>query len=171
MVNSPQEYDAAQTPAFQDWFAKRFHFCLRFFEDESTTIDAYLRADIPCSAIDQSSALEVRYEDGVRLHNASFDVDGDTLHFYLAWTDAAAGKYSFSLQFFDGYGQKALQYDRVIRHLLLSTYEIDASSLPAGVYSIQLIVYDFETQVSQGGTVNDTGERFERELEIAQLKL
>ena len=170
VVNSPQEYDAAQTPAFQDWFAKRFHFCLRFFEDESTTIDAYLRADIPCSAIDQSSALEVRYEDGVRLHNASFDVAGDTLHFYLAWTDLATGKYSFSLQFFDEYGQKALQYDSVIRHLLLSTHEIDAASLKAGVYSIQLVVYDFETQVSQGGVIAATSERFTRELEIAKIE-
>ena len=59
----------------------------------------------------------------------------------------------------------------MIRRQLLSTHEIDVSSLPPGAYSIQLIVYDFETGISQGGTLVDTGQRFERELEIARLEV
>ena len=170
-VNLGQEHDAEQTPAFQGWFRERFHFCQRFFEDERASIDAYLRVDIPCSALDQSSALEVQYDSGVRLHNASFDLEGDTLRFYMAWTDEAAGKTSFSLQFFDDKGHKALQYDSVIHRQLLSTHEIDASSLPAGAYLIQLIVYDSETRASQGGTISETGQRFAREVELANIEI
>ncbi|MCE2471081.1 MAG: glycosyltransferase family 39 protein, partial [Anaerolineae bacterium] len=40
LVNKPPEFEAEQTPAYQDWFKERFHFCQRFFEDEGTTIDA-----------------------------------------------------------------------------------------------------------------------------------
>ncbi len=169
LVNSPETFAAEQTPAFQDWFARRFHFCRRVGADEGAAFDLYLRAGVPCSAMDDSSAMEIQYDFGVRLHNASYDFTAGMIRFYLAWANTSRDKYSFSLQFFDVNGQKALQEDRVIRHQLLSTYEIDASSLPAGVYSIQLIVYDFETLASQGGTVTDTGERFDRALEIGSI--
>ena len=169
LLNVPLVSDAERTPAFQDWFVKRFHFCQRVQADELAVVDLYLRADIPCSAMDESSALDIQYESGVRLHNASFSVSGDKLLYHLAWTNTSNDDYGFSLQFLNETGDKALQYDQVIYRELLSTHEIDASSLPTGVYSIQLIVYDFETQVSQGGTVTDSGERFERALEIGRL--
>ena len=171
LVNSPQTFDAEQTPVFQGWFSERFHFCQRVQEDDRAVFDLYLRADIPCSALGQSSRLDAQFDSGARLHYASYAVDGDSLHFYLAWTDTAAGNNAFSLQFFAENGQKALQYDHVIRRQLLSTHEIDLSSLPAGVYSIQLIVYDFETRASQGGFVADTSQRFERELELGKLEV
>ncbi len=170
LVNSPLAFDAEQMPAFQDWFSERFHVCRRFFEDERRTVDAYLSVDIPCSAIDQSSEMDLQYDGGMRLHNISYAADEGLLHFYLAWTNASVDTYSFSLQFFDEDGQKALQYDNVIYRELLEVHEIDISSLPAGAYSIQLIVYDFETQISQGGTVASTGQRFTREIEVARIE-
>ena len=150
LLNVPLASEAEQTPAFRDWFAKRFHHCQRMQEGDAFAIELYLRADIPCSAMDESSALEVQYDSGLRLHNASFAVEGDLLRYYLAWTNPTPGDYGFSLQFFDESDEKVLQYDNVIYRRLLSTYEIDASSLPAGVYSIQLIVYDFETPSQPG---------------------
>ncbi len=171
LLNSPQDFDAEQTPAFQNWFAKRFHLCKRYNEGNRTVIDLYLRADIPCSAMDRSSAIDIQYDSGVRLHNFSYDAGDDVFQFYLAWTNTSADKNAFSLQFFDQDGNKALQYDNVIYRDLLSTHEIDTSSLPQGAYSIQLIVYDFETQVSIGGTLSASGQRFEREHEIANIAL
>ncbi len=170
LVNKPLEFDAEQTPAFQDWFIKRFHFCQRFQKDDRAVVNLYLRAGIPCSAIDLSSEMEVQYDSGVRLHNFSFTVGDDVLHFYLAWTNTTRVKYAYSIQFFDEDGQKALQSDYVIRRQPLSAHTIGASSLPAGDYSVQLIVYDFETQVSQGGTVTGASEHFKRELEIARIE-
>ncbi|MDE2637349.1 MAG: hypothetical protein OXI30_13380, partial [Chloroflexota bacterium] len=119
----------------------------------------------------ESSALEVQYDSGVRLHNISHVARDEMLHFYTAWTNNAPKHYSFSLQFFDESGRKTLQYDSVIDRDLLSTHKIDASSLPAGAYSVKLIVYDFETQISQGGLVTGGGQRFERELEVARIEL
>lgn len=121
--------------------------------------------------MDESSALEVQYDSGVRLHNISHDARDDMLHFYTAWSNSTAKTYGFSLQFFDEDGNKALQYDNVIYRDLLSTHEIDASSLPEDDYSVKLIVYDFETQISLGGVVAESGLRFERELEVARIEL
>ena len=170
LLNAPLELNAEQTTAYQDWFTERYHFCQRFPEDEGAIIDLYLRDGIPCSALDGSSALEVHYDSGVRLHNASFAADEDLLRFYMAWSNNTSKTYGFSLQFFDDNGNKALQYDNVIYRDLLSTHEIDASSLPEGAYSIQLIVYDFETQISQGGVIVDMGKRFERKLEVGRIE-
>ena len=170
LVNRPREFNAEQTPAFQDWFTARFHYCQRFFEDEGTTIDAYLRVDIPCSAMDESSEMEVHYDVELRLHNISYVADRALLRFFLAWTNTSTDNYAYSLQFFDDAGQKALQDDKVISRQLLEVHEIDTSSLPEGTYSIQLIVYDFETQVNQGGTFSDSGQSFSREFEIARIE-
>ena len=171
LVNSQQQFNAETTPAFQPWFTERFHFCQRAQEIDGVVIDLFLRAGVPCSAMSDSSALEVQYDGGVRLRNASYAVNEDSLQFYLAWTNATTESFGFSLQFFDESGNKSLQYDNVIYRQLLGIHEIDISSLPPGAYSVQLIVYDFETQVSQGGTISDTGQRVERELEIARIEL
>ncbi len=170
LLNDTHDFDAEQTQAYQEWFSERFQFCARFAEDERTAIDLYLRADILCAAMDDSSAIDVRYDSGLRLHNASYEISGETMRFFLAWTNDTANRYAFSLQFFDEDGNKALQHDYVIRRHLLSVHELDIAPLPPGAYSVQLIVYDFESRVSQSGTVSDTGLRFERELEIATIE-
>ncbi len=171
LVNSPQHFNAEQRPAFQGWFSERFHFCQRAEEIDGITFDLYLRADLPCSAMDDSSALEVEYDGGARLHNASYAVNEDLLHFYLAWTNATTESYGFSLQFFDESGNKALQYDNVIYRQLLAIHEIDTSPLPEGAYSVLLIAYSYETRKSLGGRVIKTGQSFERALEIARIEV
>ena len=160
-----------QSKANMEWFLKQFKFCERFQEDELTTIDLYLRLDIPCSAMGESSSVDVQYDDGVRLHNVSYGADSDEIRFYLAWTNDTKNSYAFSLQFFDEDRQKALQYDNVIPRQLLTVHEIDSTPLLEGSYSVQLIVYDFETQISQSGMLSETAEHFERELEIARIEV
>jgi len=171
LVNVPLTSNYQQTEAYQQWFTKRFTFCQRFHEEERATIDLYLRAGIPCAAMDESSAIDVRYDSGLRLHNALSEVSAETIRFFLAWTNNTENSYGFSLQFFDDAGGKALQYDNVIYPQLLTAHEIDTTALSAGVYRAKLIVYDFETRKSQGGMRTDTGERFERELEIASIEI
>ena len=171
LVNNRLAYDALQTAAYQDWFTERFRFCGRYYDEAQITIDLYLRSDISCAAIDDSSAFEVRYDDGLRLQNLSYEIESDTLRLYLAWTNPTRDTYAFSLQIYDQDGNKRLQQDKVLSRQLLQVVEIDGASLPAGAYSLQLIVYDFETQVSQGGVVTLTGERFERALEVAIIEL
>ena len=138
LVNDPLEFNAELAPAFQDWFIERFQFCGRYYEAERSTVDAYVRSDIPCSALDETSAIEVRYEDGLSLLNASYDVLENTLRFFLAWTNVRASDSAFSLQLFDEDGNKAVQYDNVIYDELLTAHELDISALRPGVYSVQL---------------------------------
>ena len=171
LLKDQAEFDAEKTGTYQNWFRQRFRPCAYYQLDERVTIALYLRADIPCSAVDENGELAVRYDGGVRLHNVSYVQRAEVIRIYLAWANATPTHYAFSLQFFDAEGNKALQFDDVIYRQVLTSYDIDASSLPAGTYSIQLIVYDFETRVSQGGTLTRTGGRFERELEIASIKL
>ena len=171
LLNDMQDFDAEQTEAYREWFSERFQFCARYAEAERTTIDLYLRLEIPCAAMDDSSAIDVRYDSGLRLHNASYEISAETMRFFLAWTDSTANRDAFSIQFFDEAGNKALQYDQVIRRELLSVHDLDIEPLPPGAYSVQLIVYDFESQTSQGGTAGANAARFERELEIARINV
>ena len=121
--------------------------------------------------MDASNAVEIHYDGGLRLHNLAHDVSSDVARFYLEWTHQTQDSLSFSLQFFDEAGQKALQYDSVIQRDLLEVHDIDIAPLAEGAYSAQLIVYDFETRVSLGGTMASTSKRFERELEIAKFNV
>ncbi len=167
-----RRYSTVDTPeASQAWFLARFKFCKHVYEDESTTIDLYLKLDISCAAMNESSALEVLYDGGLRLHNAYYEVASNEVRFYLAWSNDTEKRYAFSLQLFDSENQKVLQYDHPIWDDLLEVHKIDTTSLSEGAYSVRLIAYDFDTQVSQGGTRIDTTERFERELELAAIEL
>ncbi len=167
-----RRYSATDAPdASQAWFLARFKFCNRVYQDEYRTIDLYVKSAIPCAAVNESSALEVLYDGGARLHNAYYEVASNEVRFYLAWTNDTEKRYAFSLQFFDLGNQKVLQYDHPIWDDLLGVHKIDTTSLSEGAYSIKLIIYEFETQISQGGTLIDTTEHFERELELATIEL
>ena len=171
LVNDSLEFDAKPSALYQDWFLKRFNFCRRLDGDERISTELYIRADIPCSALDESSAPEVRYDGGLLLRNVSYDLNGDHFRAFLAWQKNSEDNLSYSIQFFDDGGGQALQDDRVIREQLLIVHEFDTSALAEGVYSVKLIVYDFETRISLGGTLTRTGGHFERELEIASIEL
>ena len=96
LVDAPPEYNAKQTAAYQAWFSERYHFCQRAHEAERSTIDLYLRADVPCAAMAESSAIDVRYDKGARLHNAAYEVKADAIRFYLAWTKHTESNLGFS---------------------------------------------------------------------------
>lgn len=170
LVNDYAEFNAEQTVGYQEWFTKRFKFCARFHEDERTTFDTYIRINYPCAAVDGRRPEEIRYDSGVLLHYASFDVLANKVRIYLAWTNNSNDTMAYSIQFVDEDGNKALQVDDVIYRQLLAVPEVETSALLAGSYSVQLIVYDFETRVSQGGVIADTAERFERELQLGRFE-
>ena len=159
------------TSANSAWFLQRFKFCEQIYTDATIAVDLYVKLSIPCTALDSSSALEIHYLDGVRLHNAYMEVDSDRVRFYLAWTRSATKHYSFSIQLFDVDGQKTIQHDSVIQSELLTSVEIETAQLPQGLYVVKLIVYEFDTGKSQPGTVQATMQRFEREFDLAKIEL
>ena len=171
LINDPSETVLEDLSSYTDWFIRTFEFCERFLHEAEATIDLYVKRGIPCSALDHSSAFEVAYDGGIRLHNLSYVRTSERIWFNLAWTKYTRRNYGFSIQFFDAQREKVLQFDDVVRSELLSSYELDISTLPEGEYAVKLILYDFETGKSEGGIAQETGQRFERSLDIAALEL
>ena len=171
LINGQQDTDLAPMQVFQDWFKTNYRFCTRFLDHDEATIDLFLKPNIPCDALGDQSKYEVLYDNGMRLHNVSYDLDSNRVTFYLVWTTKPERDYAFSIQFFDGQGEKAHQYDKVVRREPVSVHSVDITSLRNGSYVMKLILYDFETGVSQSGTVEKTKQHFERELEIATIEV
>ncbi|MCY3915043.1 MAG: hypothetical protein OXG49_03430 [Chloroflexi bacterium] len=170
LINGKPDADLTQIPAYEGWLKKYFKFCHRYMDRDEASIDLYLKSNIPCEAVSDQSKFEVRFDGGARLHNLSYDLFSDRIIFYLSWTNGPENRYSFSLQFFDERGEKAHQYDSVILREPVSAYSVDISGLRSGSYKTKLIVYNYETGASVSGTVIETRQRFERELEIATFE-
>lgn len=171
LLHSPLGADADKPSAASEWLSARFKFCHRLYKGKGSSVDLYLKLDIPCTAVDDNSAVDIRFDGGVRLQFASFELRSDAIRFYLAWRHDSEAPYSFSIQLFSEGGDKVSQYDQVIRPSLLDAHELDRSSIPAGSYLVKLIVYDFETRTSRGGLFGNGQERFDRALELARLAL
>ena len=87
------------------------------------------------------------------------------------WTSLAPDTHAFSIQVYDEGDSKVFGQDFVISPEALAHHQIEISSLGLGDYVVKMIVYDYATGASIGGTVTDSGSRFTRELEIAQISL
>lgn len=170
LIKGKQDANLTQMPAYEGWLNEKYRFCDRYMDKDEARIDLYLKPNIPCEAVADQSKFEVRFDNGTRLHNMSYELFSDRIIFYLSWTNHSKNPYSFSLQIFDESGDKAIQYDSVILREPVSAHSVDLSSLHRGSYKTKLIVYNYETGASAGGTVIKTGQRFERELEIATIE-
>ena len=111
------------------------------------------------------------YDNGIRLHNFGLDINSEQVTFYLAWTTELDHSFSFSIQIINAQGERVLQYDNVVERQPVSVQRVDVSSLVGGEYTVFLIVYDFDTGQTEGGTVQSTQGRFERQLEVAKIKI
>ncbi|MCY3781561.1 MAG: hypothetical protein OXG78_14705 [Chloroflexi bacterium] len=170
LVNNPLQTDLQQLDIYVNWFTTEYRFCQRYLDDESGTIDLYVRPEIPCAA-GMHSREEILYDNGIRLINFAVDVDSEQLTFFLSWITKLDQTYSFSVQILDAEGERVLQYDDTIARQPLSMHQVD-HALPSGSeLTVILIVYDYDTGKSEGGTALRTMERFDRELEVAKIKV
>ncbi len=121
---------------------------------------------------DIESPFTVLYDSRILLFNLLHKMDSDQVTFHFWWAHNVEHDYAFSIQIFDGRGEKVQQYDDAIaREPSAARYDVDISMLAEGSYTAKLIVYDFVTRVSQPGTVLSHQGRFERELEIAAFTI
>ena len=171
MVNDPRETVLNEAAAYREWLARHFKDCRRFVDRADGTIDLFIRREIPCEAVGASSEFGVLYDNGDHLHNLYLERDTDGLRLYLVWTKATERQTHFSLQFFDSNNEMVLQYDRAITDDGVSAHDVDISSLAVGSYEARLILYDYETRASHGGIHTESGERFERALEVATVDI
>ena len=147
-----------------------FNLCQREASDDGAVIEHYVSRDFSCELMTSSSTpFQVRYDNGIRLENLEIQTDQDGMDFQFMWSGLPDEAHSVSIQVFDETGEKMLGQDSVIGHITLDRQRIDISSLPPGDYSVKLIMYNFESGAIVGGTANEDGARFERELPIATL--
>ena len=146
-----------------------FNLCQREAHDDGAVFEHYVIRDFSCELVASDRPFKVDYDNGIRLENLKVNADQDSLDLQFMWSNLPDEAHSVSIQVFDAAGEKALGQDTVIDHQTLDRQRSDVSSLPAGDYSVKLILYNFETGATVGGTVNEEAKRFERELPIATL--
>ncbi|MCY4062764.1 MAG: hypothetical protein OXG53_10385 [Chloroflexi bacterium] len=146
-----------------------FKLCHRIEHEDGSVIEQYLSREFSCSLVASSRPMQVDYDNGARLANASIEATRDMLEIQLMWSNLPSEPHAVSLQVFNAEGDKVLGQDSTITDAALARQHINISSLPPGNYVVKLIVYDFNTRVSVPGTVSAESLRFERELEIASV--
>ena len=166
---NPRQSDAGLVDTYREWISPHFKFCSRLVDAEDTIIELFLLPDFPCNLAIADQPLAVLYDNGIQLGNLLPILNEDTLDLYLLWKRLPQDSHSFSIQFFDADGNKALGQDFVIGLEPLDHHRIDMSTLEPGDYQVKLIVYDFETRVSVPGTLISTESRFDRELKFEQI--
>ena len=157
VIHNPQQTDLNSLEIYRNWFAQHFQMCLRFIDTERSVIAYYLKKPIPCDLIAGELEREIKYDNGAWLGNAGLAQSANQLAIYLWWRHSGKTELAYSLQAFDYRKEKVLQLDAVISGDPIDAHSLDLSGLPAGAYSLELIVYDRQSGRSQPGTVvNDS---------------
>ncbi len=167
----PRQTDLQTMEVYSNWFSQNYQACRRYVDKPDSVIDYYLRSDAPCALVTAAERFSIRYDNGTELDHLLVRRSSDTLTVYLRWLQTIGEMYSFTLQVFDNQANKVRQVDRVISGEPVDIVYLDISMLSASEYSAKLIVYDFETGVSQPGLLVDGAVRFEREIEFYRLSI
>lgn len=168
-IHNPSQTDLNALAVYSGWFLERYRSCKRYVDQPNNVIELYLQRRIPCGLLLAEDPLAIRYDNGMALANVEVESSGDALDVFFWWDEIHASEYAYSLQAFDQDANKALNADDVIWREPFDARSLDISALPAGDYTLKLIVYDFETGDSQPGLFTGSDQRFEREAEIARF--
>lgn len=169
VIHNPQQTELDNLPVYVDWFAQNYQHCHRFLETDDSIIDYYLKPHIPCELVTADQPFKVRYDNGTELGNLLIEEEPGTITFYLWWLHTIGKDYALTIQIFDEQGAKLRQVDQIISDEPIDAFEFDTASLPAANYVAKLIVYDSESIESQPGMVVNSGNRFERMLDIGHF--
>lgn len=172
LIYNPKQTDLESIPAFADGLARHYQSCGRFVDKPLSVIERYAPDDISCALLTASEPLAIHYDNSTELANIVHELEADTLRLSLWWTRTEFGTYTYSLQVAErGGGQAGPQTDNLIGDSGLYGLSLDVSSLPAGEYSVKLIVYDTVSLKSQPGLVIETQTRFQREVEVGRFTI
>ncbi len=171
VIHNPKQTDLNSLEVYRNWFRRNFQLCRRFIDTERSVIEYYLKIPIPCSLVADERGLKIVYDNGARLGGAALERKPDQLDVYLWWLHSAEAVYAYSLQVFDSRGDKIRQLDYVISGDPVDSRSLDLTGLPAGAYSVDLIVYDRQTGASQTGAIVSEGRSFERAVDLYRFEI
>ncbi len=171
LLYDPLVTDAATVDAYRAWLLERYDSCGRLADAEDAVIEFMLASGYPCALAWTEAPYSLRYGGGLELGNLLIKREGERLTLFSLWHGLPRDAHSMSWQLFDADGEKALGLDFVFHHEALNANQLDLRSLAPGDYSLMLIVYDYATGKSRPGQVVSTGQTFQRELEVARLRI
>jgi len=171
VIHNPQQTDLSSMDVYESWFLDHFKPCKRFIDKADVVIEFYLKRSLPCGLAFADEPLAIFYDNGSALDNVLVERSQDELSVYFWWREIVDGEYSFSLQIFDEQSNRVAGSDAVIRDAPLDLRRLSISALPAGDYSLHLIVYHYETGASVPGRVAGNHEPFERAVQLARFSV
>lgn len=171
LVYNPQMADPQALRRYRDWIAVGFKSCRRLADADEAVIEYFLREAFPCDLAKAAQPLEVHYANGIRLGNLLVDSGPNQLDLHLLWTRLPAESHAFSVQAFDGDGERVAGSDFTVGLEPLARRRIDTSSWLKGDYDLKFILYNYESGVSVPGTIIGSGVQFERELDIGRVTI
>jgi len=171
LVYNPAQTDFEGMDVYADVVQPNFQRCKRFVESENAVVDMYLAKGILCELFTDDAPLEINYDGGNHLENIATELAAGELRVSFLWAEILQNDYAFSLQVFDENGFTGVQLDAVIAGTPVHNFALDISSLPRGEYLLNLIVYGFESGKKVAGTIVESQERFQREVEIMRFSI
>ena len=171
LVYNPAQTDFEGMDVYAEVVQPNFQRCKRYVDSASAVVDLYLATGILCDLFVAQESLEVVYEGGNHLENIASQVSADELRVSFLWAKIVQNEYAFSLQIFNNNGNTGVQIDDVIAGAPVRNYSLDIRSLPPGDYVANLIVYGFESGLTQSGIIVEGQQRVERELEITRFSV
>ncbi len=167
VIHNPLRTNLESTDVYTGWLTNEYNLCRRYIEKAESIIDYYVKRAIPCQLITDERPFSIKYENGTWLGNVKHERVAGELKIYLWWRHSLSGMASVSLQVFDDQANKVDQLDAVISREPIDILAFDITTLPAGEYVVNLIVYDFASKVSYSGEIVESQQRFERAVQIA----
>ena len=134
-----------------------FNLCQRDLSGDGAVIETYVNRDFSCELVTALNRLKAGFDNGARLENALVDILPEQVEVQLMWSDLPGEAHSVSLQLFDPAGAKAIGQDVMIGDASLYRLRLDVSSLDPGRYEVNLIMYNYQSGNSVGGTADKNG--------------
>ena len=170
-IHNPAQTDLQAMDVYRAWFLEHYKPCARLIDQPHNRIELYVKRAIPCDLLAPANPLAIRYDNGMQLANLIVEERPDALVAHFWWAEILPGDYSISLQLFDQQGERALNQDALIIRAPYASAALDFATLPPGDYALKLIVYAFDTGASQPGLLTESNKRFQREVDIARVRV
>lgn len=171
LLHNPTQTGIVELETYFGWFLERFKFCKRFVDNPETIIDYYLRSTIPCDLVTEEQPFAIRYDNGTELGNLVYEHAIDHLSVYLKWLQPSDKVDAFTLQIFNGQGNRVRQFDKVISGEPIDIVTFDVDDLAEGDYAVKLIVYNRESLESLSGVIARNQQAFERDVEALRFSI
>lgn len=169
LVYNPSQTGTAGPGALAEALANDFQACPPIIDTANLAAAYYPPAGFDCALLSVADGFEVDFDNGVRLKNWLYQLEGDYLDVETWWPRLPEEAHGVSIQVFDAADAKVAGGDFVIHHESLARHRQDIASLAPGVYSLKLILYNYQTGRSIGGSYNSAEARFDREVEIGSI--